>query len=407
MSKGWQEKNLGECCIGRPSYGANSASIDFSPSLPRYLRITDISESGSLTNYNPRSIEINAAEGNYVEKGDIVFARSGATVGKTYLHQSNDILAYAGYLIRFRPNQKIVFPEYLFLFTQSDHYKNWIKSNIRTGAQPNVNAQEYSKMIIPLPSLPEQRKIATILRTWDDAIEKIDLLIKKRQQEKSILQIKIFSGMLIPKNHRIKSVRLYDIAVSIIDGDRGKNYPKSDDFSSNADCLFLSAKNVTNDGFKFDEPQFISAKKDRLMSKGKLRRNDIVLTTRGTVGNIAWFNDTVPYHSIRINSGMVIIRNESLELDTEFLYKTLSSEIVKNQIKRTVFGSAQPQLTLDLIRNFKIPLPPVKKQQKIAAILRFYDESFEKLDKYKRTLNSQKRGLMQKLLTGQWRVNFD
>lgn len=196
----------------------------------------------------------------------------------------------------------------------------------------------------------------------------------------------------------MKKVFLSDLAVSIIDGDRGKNYPKSGDFSINADCLFLSAKNVTDDGFKFSELQFISDKKDSLMGKGKLRRNDIVITTRGTVGNIAWFNNAVPYHSVRINSGMVIIRNESLELDTEFLYKTLNSKTIKNQIKRTVFGSAQPQLTLDLIRDFKISLPPLLEQQKIAAILRTWDDAIEKIEKLISTYQKQKNLIRNEIL---------
>jgi type I restriction enzyme S subunit len=81
-----------------------------------------------------------------------------------------------------------------------------------------------------------------------------------------------------------------DTFVSVIDGDRGSEYPNGADFSESGYCLFLNAGNVTKDGFKFDECTFISEQKDALLNKGKLKRNDLVLTTRGTVGNVACFD---------------------------------------------------------------------------------------------------------------------
>ncbi|MCI4453223.1 restriction endonuclease subunit S, partial [Klebsiella variicola] len=80
---------------------------------------------------------------------------------------------------------------------------------------------------------------------------------------------------------------LSEAAVQIIDGDRGANYPCSDDFSSSGYCLFLNAGNVTKDGFKFDDVAFITEEKDALLRKGKISRGDLVLTTRGSVGNAA------------------------------------------------------------------------------------------------------------------------
>ena len=84
-----------------------------------------------------------------------------------------------------------------------------------------------------------------------------------------------------------------DLKIKLIDGDRGENYPKENGFSDNGFCVFLSAKNVTKDGFRFNEIQFIEKDKDEKLRKGKLNKNDIVLTTRGTVGNIAYFDNTI------------------------------------------------------------------------------------------------------------------
>ncbi|VJN80014.1 type I restriction-modification system, S subunit, putative [Streptococcus pneumoniae] len=93
-----------------------------------------------------------------------------------------------------------------------------------------------------------------------------------------------------------------DNLFDIIDGDRGKNYPKSDELFSEEYCLFLNTKNVTKNGFSFDTKQFITKTKDKLLRKGKLERYDIVLTTRGTVGNVAYYDELIKYKHLRINS---------------------------------------------------------------------------------------------------------
>jgi len=101
-------------------------------------------------------------------------------------------------------------------------------------------------------------------------------------------------------------LKIKDTTLSLVDGDRGKNYPKSHEFTDDGFCLFLSAKNITKNGFKLDEKQFISEEKDNLLRKGKLKNLDIIITTRGSVGHIA-YNKNIQYHNIRINSGNSII----------------------------------------------------------------------------------------------------
>ena len=196
------------------------------------------------------------------------------------------------------------------------------------------------------------------------------------------------------------SIKKFDDIGQVIDGDRGKNYPSKEDFLPLGDCLFLSAKNVTDEGFKFNDLQFISADRDFLMSKGKLKREDIVLTTRGTVGNLVYFDREVPFNNIRINSGMVILRLKDQALDNQFIFRALQSEYIKKQISRVIFGSAQPQLTKKIIENFQIFLPKLKSEQHaIAEVLSDVDaliEAQEALIEKKRLI---KQGVMQELLT--------
>lgn len=184
----------------------------------------------------------------------------------------------------------------------------------------------------------------------------------------------------------------------VIDGDRGVNYPKSDEFLSIGYCVFLNAKNVTKSGFRFDEVQFITKEKDELLGKGKLKRGDLVLTTRGTLGNFAFYNYTISYNNLRINSGMVILR-PSTKISNIYYFHYFNSYTMQNQIERFSFGTAQPQLTVGGIQKFKILVPPLPEQQKIASILSTVDSAIEKTDEIIQETKKLKKGLMQKLFT--------
>lgn len=206
----------------------------------------------------------------------------------------------------------------------------------------------------------------------------------------------------IPEDWRI--VNIEDAQIRIIDGDRGKNYPKHDEFTDNGYCLFLNASNVTKSGFNFDSCQFISPEKDKLLRNGRLKRNDLVLTTRGTVGNVAYYDTSILLNVIRINSGMVILRNEDQQLDNKFLYTILGAHLTQNQIKRIAFGSAQPALTVTTIKKLKIPLPPIAEQRRIAEILGTWDEAISLTQRLIEAKQRRKKGLMQRLLTGSVRL---
>jgi type I restriction enzyme S subunit len=187
--------------------------------------------------------------------------------------------------------------------------------------------------------------------------------------------------------------------VDILDGDRGKEYPKDNDFYDNEYCLFLSAKNVTKSGFQFNHRAFITKVKDQKLRKGKLFRGDIIITTRGTVGNIAHFDERVPFENIRINSGMAIIRNVEGKVDSVFLNQLLHSQIINEQLESLTSGSAQPQLTIGIIKELSLPVPPLPEQQKIAQILTSVDEVIEKTQAQIDKLKDLKTAMMQELLT--------
>ena len=158
-----------------------------------------------------------------------------------------------------------------------------------------------------------------------------------------------------------------DAPFQIIDGDRGTNYPSKEDFFPSGYCLFLNTKNVRADGFKFDELLFISAEKDHVLRKGKLERGDVLLTTRGTIGNTAFYDASVEFDHIRINSGMLIFRPDVTKLLGSYLFHFFQSENFRTQSDAIVSGAAQPQLPIRSLNEARIPIPPLAKQQAIVA----------------------------------------
>lgn len=147
----------------KPMYGAPYSSKPFDNSV-RYIRITDINEDGTL---NADKVSADMYNNTYLLKeNDFLIARSGNTVGKTYLYKKSDGPAiFAGYLIKFVIDEEKIDPKYLLLYTKSSIYKDWIKNNMRISAQPNINSQQYLQSPIIVPSKKVQREIVNKVQT--------------------------------------------------------------------------------------------------------------------------------------------------------------------------------------------------------------------------------------------------
>ena len=161
----WPLVSLVDVCQAKGEYGANVPSVVFDGSRPRYLRITDIRADGTLIDeaVAPGRTE-NEWRSKFLCSGDILFARSGATVGKTFLVREENIpLVFAGYLIRFVPDQDQVVPEYLYRFTRTERYRSWVAGAATTVAQPNINASKYAQLEVPLPPLDLQKRFVDVV----------------------------------------------------------------------------------------------------------------------------------------------------------------------------------------------------------------------------------------------------
>lgn len=182
IGKGYPTKTIDEVSLGKGEYGAQSASIEYDPTRPRYVRITDINDDGTLNDDVVASINPDDDEQYRLEYGDFLFARMGATVGKTFAFIAGNQI-FAGYLIRYKLNQKLVNPRYLFWYTKLDEYWNWVKLNQSGAAQPGINAKKYGSLRIPVPPVAEQEQFAAFVEQTD----KSKVAVQKALDEAQLL----------------------------------------------------------------------------------------------------------------------------------------------------------------------------------------------------------------------------
>ena len=191
----WRVLPLRACLCNSPGYGINAAAVAFDDSLPTYLRITDIGEDSHVRPAPRVSVKHPNAVAFFLSEGDLVFARTGASVGKSYLYDPNDgPLVFAGFLIRVSPDPAVLEPAFLAYYVQSKRYWDWVATmSIRSG-QPGINGPEYGTLQLPLPETKEQRAIAGVLSDVDGLIGALEKLIAKKRAIKQAAMQQLLTG---------------------------------------------------------------------------------------------------------------------------------------------------------------------------------------------------------------------
>ncbi|WP_339761542.1 restriction endonuclease subunit S [uncultured Hoeflea sp.] len=273
---------------------------------------------------------------------------------------------------------------------------------------PTLNRNDVHGEVIAVPSsVEEQQRIVAVLDEAFEGLARARAHAEANLQNARELFENFLSGLMASKSDEWTTYNFGDRNVlQIIDGDRGANYPKKSDFMQEGHCLFLSTKNVRPDGFNFNETMFISLEKDRALRKGKLQARDVLLTTRGTIGNIAFFDETVPFEHIRINSGMLVLRPNEKLIRAEFLFELLRSSVIKEQIAEHVSGAAQPQLPIRSLVKFELPVPKSTAEQLhiVEQLKRLSDEVAILTERYSqsiRDIEELRQSLLQKAFAGE------
>ena len=180
--EGWEEKTLKDISIISGNYGLSVPSTEYNG--VRYLRITDITEWGDLNDEKVSAKLDEEKEQELLEEGDLLFARTGATVGKTLMYkEAFGKCLFAGYLIRYRLNKEIVLPKYMFYITHSDNYYKWVLENQKAAAQPNISAKLYNEYVVSYPSISEQQSIVETLDSLKSKVDRLQANYEKNSQE--------------------------------------------------------------------------------------------------------------------------------------------------------------------------------------------------------------------------------
>lgn len=194
----WDVVHLKRILRERMQYGANEPAESDDTTYPRYIRITDITANGELRPETFKSLEPSKAKDYLLDKGDVLFARSGATVGKTFLFNADIKACYAGYLIKASCDKHRMFPEYLYYYTQSGAYECWKNSVFIQSTIQNIGADKYQMMYIPVPSKDEQKQIVEYTmrksQIFDAAISKAQHQVELLQEYKQSLITEVVTG---------------------------------------------------------------------------------------------------------------------------------------------------------------------------------------------------------------------
>lgn len=204
----WRLKNL---INGKLKYGANESGGDFVENHPRYIRITDFDKSGKLRDETFCSLNPELAEPYLLKEGDILFARSGGTVGKTFQFKNYEgIACYAGYLIKAEPNTTKISSDYLFAFTNSGIYDQWKSFIFNKATIENIGADKYSLLPVILPPLSEQQKIVSFIEKETEiintTISKIEKELALTEEYKTALIAEAVTGKIDVRGYKVPEI---------------------------------------------------------------------------------------------------------------------------------------------------------------------------------------------------------
>lgn len=385
---------LKKLLLKAPQYGAGESGVTRkSYQEPRYIRITDIDSNG-IVNSKELGATANNIEDKYIlNDGDILFARSGATVGKTYLHKTKPYMCfYAGYLIRFVVNTSLILPEYLFAYTQLPIYKKWIAAIQRPNAQPNINAEEYQSLEIPLPNLDIQHYICNIIKNGYLTKQK-----KEAEAQKLLDSIDGYIlnelGITMPKSDLNLKERIFFCNFKQATGGRLDpkfnnqwqklkslqcNYPKV----TLADVVFNSGQygaNETAIDYKEGDTRYIRItdiddlgclkENNKVTCKNieqnyMLHKNDLLFARSGSVGK-CYIHKRISEPAIFAGYLIRFIINAAI-INPDYLFYYCNCSLYKYWVDTIQRPAVQANINSEEFRQIIIPLPPMAKQQEIA-----------------------------------------
>ena len=395
MRKGWEFKELG--AVSAIKYGyTESASIE--PIGPRFLRITDIQDE----RVNWKSVPYCKIEStdlpNYrLASGDIVFARTGATTGKSFLVNDPPEAVFASYLIRLRLLDKKLLPEFVSLFFQTAGYWKSIKDGSAGSAQGGFNATKLAALVIPVPSIAEQQRIVGILDEAFDGIATAKANAEKNLQnaralfESHLQSVFTKRGAGWVEETIGRHIRFIDY--------RGKTPKKTE-----SGLRLITAKNVKMGYLQKTPMEFVAPNSyDGWMTRGIPRLGDVLFTTEAPLANVAQLDTG---EKVVFAQRIIIMQPDASKLDSTFLKYLLLSQPVQQRIDTKGTGATVKGIKASLLKTVEISFPEsIAEQRRIVVKLDSLSEETQRLESlYQRklaALEALKKSLLHEAFTGQ------
>jgi type I restriction enzyme S subunit len=398
-------------------YGANEAADLEDPSLPRFIRITDVNSDGSLNPDTFRSLPEKTAEPYLLEDGDILLARSGATVGKSFIYSPEwGKAAYAGYLIRLRTDKHVLHKRFAYYFFQSSPYWANIDSELIQATIQNFSAEKYSTICIPTPDLNDQVVITQFL---DHKTAQIDRLIEKKQELIEKLQEQIATAATQAITKGLGNINLKPSGIAWLEqtpehwallplkfiatiGNGSTPARDNADYWSANEIPWLNSSNVNKESVNSSD-QFVT---DMALLECHLPLIEppailVGITGQGRTRGMA----TLLKIKATINQHLAYIKPVPGVLDVDFLLHVLTSAYQFLRSESDGGGSTKGAITCEQLANLKIPVPPIAEQKLIADLIASHlkrsNASIEKAETAIDRLQEYRTALITATITGQ------
>ncbi|WP_424950303.1 restriction endonuclease subunit S [Deinococcus sp.] len=394
----WRVEPLGSVLGEFPRYGINAPASGFIDSLPRYIRITDITEDGHFSEESPVSVNHSMSSSYFVSQNDILLARTGASVGKSYIHR--DIatpLVYAGFLIKIKVDSKKASADYVASYLKTGSYWQWVKVTSQRSGQPGINGQEYARLPVPLPPLPEQKAIAAALSDADELIAGLEALVAKKRAIKQGAMQQLLTGR--------KRLPGFVGGCAGTVGDLIDLAPQRKRHTPQLAYVFIGMEDVSESGGLLN--QHIIRPDEIRSGLTYFEREDVLVAKitpcfeNGKGANLRGMNQfsgfgSTEFHVLRANS----------ESDQVYLFfQTQMSEFRQKLADEMVGSAGHKRVPFKAVLNYPLPIvPPLPEQQAIAAVLSDVDAEIESLQTQLGKTRALKQGMMQELLTGRIRL---
>lgn len=390
----WKETNLGDICT-EISYGFTASAVSEEVG-PKFLRITDIVPSRIDWNSVPYCYADEATLQKYkLECGDIVIARTGATTGYNKIMKNLDFDAiFASYLIRFKVDVNIAYPQYIGHILQSKNWYEYIDAIAGGSAQPGANAKELAIYDILLPPLPEQKAIAGVLSSLDD---KIDLLHRQNKTLEAMAET-LFRQWFVEEE--------FDNTISqLITVQNGFAF-KSKDFGNGGENRIIKIKNISDGVIDIINTDCVNDHiVNNIQNYFKIESGDVLIAMTGAeIGKLG----IIPRNeeSLWLNQRVGMLK-EKYRGSKYLAYLQLKSEFGQDHINSTATGSAQPNISSTGIENCGFPKFNESEMKEYSYKLKVFFEKIvfnlghiKKLEKLRDTL-------LPKLMSGEIRLNLD